>query len=340
MSAARRHAGRDVTIYDVAERAGVSISTVSNALNKPDRVGAASLQRVLAAIDELGFTPKAAAVSRARKGVGRIGTLAPFTSYSSYRTRLAGVLTACQGRAIEVVVFDQESAAEATSPLLSSLPVTGRLDGLLLMGVPLQDEMAERLARRKLPTVLVDSFHRHLSSVNVDDELGGYLLGEYLVSRGHRRFAYVSERQISATFLSQGQKRKAGLIKALADAGLGEQALQRVITTRDVDGGRRAAAEILASAERPDAVLGHFDDIAAGLVIGFQAGGVCVPQDIAVAGYDDGELAAALGITTVRQPLAESGEIGASLLLDRLGGQARGVQHVTLPAELIVRTTA
>lgn len=329
-----------VTIYDVAERAGVSITTVSHALNRPDRVGAATLQRVLAAIDELGFTPKAAAVSQARKGVGRIGVLAPLTSYASYRHRLVGVLQAAQGRAVEVAVFDQESAAEAASPLLSALPTTGRLDGLLVMGLPLQQAMAERLGQRNLPTVLVDSFHHSLSSVTVDDEQGGYVVGEYLAGQGHRDIAYVSEGQRSAAFISQGQKRMSGLHKALADAGLGGRKVRHVITSRDVAGGRRAAAEILAWRKRPDAVFGHFDDIAAGLVGGFRDAGLRVPEDIAVIGYDDGELAEAMGITTVAQPFVESGRVACSLLLDRLNGTARGIQHVTLAAELVVRTTA
>jgi LacI family transcriptional regulator len=329
-----------VTIYDVAQRAGVSITTVSNVLNKPSRVGTASMERVLKAIDELGFTPKEAAVSRARKGVGRIGVLAPFTSYASYRERLVGVLRACEDRPVEVVLFDQQSVAEATSPLLSSLPTTGRLDGLIICGLPLEDTMAERLTRRKLPAVLVDSFHSDLSSVNTDDEAGGYLAAQHLLDRGCRTFAYVRERQRSGAFHSQGQKRAAGFVKALADHGLPESAFKHVITTSDVAGGQRAATEILATGERPDAVFAHFDDIAAGLVSGFRAAGVSVPDDITVMGYDDGALAQAMNITTVRQPFTETGRLGCVLLLDQLDGTSHAVQHVTLPLSVVVRDTA
>lgn len=328
------------TIYDVAERAGVSITTVSNALNQPSRVSAKTLERVLAVVDELGFTPKAAAVSHARKGVGRIGVLAPFTSYESFRTRLTGVLQACAGRNVEVVVFDQESAAESTSPLLSSLPATGRLDGLLLMGVPLEDAMVERLLQRELPTVLVDSHHRKLPSVNVDDEHGGYLAGEYLVSQGHRRLAFVSERQQSMQFLSQGQRRLAGFTKALVDAGLGEDSIRHVITTHDIEGGRRAAAEMLTWDALPDAVFAHFDDIAVGLLSGFRGNGRQVPDDVAVMGYDDGPLADALDITTVRQPLAETGRAGTELLLDLIAAPGTGARQLLLPVELVVRESA
>ncbi len=329
-----------VTIYDVAAEAGVSITTVSNALNRPERVGAATLERVLAVADDLGFTPKAAAVTQARQGVGRIGVLSPFTSYSSYRTRLVGVLEACQGQSVDVVLFDQPSAAVSTSPLLGSLPTTGRLDGLLVMGLPLEEAMADRLARRNLPAVLVDSYHRDLSSVYVDDEDGGFRVGEHLVRSGRRTFAYVSERQQSRAFLSQGQRRIRGFARAVAEAGLDPQAIDHVTTGSDVEGGRRAAEEMVNAGTVPDAVFAHFDDIAAGLVGRFRELGLEVPGDVAVVGYDDGDLARAMGITTVRQPFVESGRVGCALLLDRILGRDMTVKHVSLPTELVIRSTA
>lgn len=328
------------TIYQVAELAGVSAATVSNAFNRPERVGATTFGKVMAAVDELGFTPKAAAVLHARKGVGRIGVLAPFTSYDSFRTRLVGVLEASRTCSVEIAVFDQESAAETASPLLSTLPATGRLDGLLVMGLPLQDAMAERLVRRNLPTVLVDSTHESLTSVVVDDEYGGRLAGEHLLTQGHRRFAYVSERQQSMTFISQGVRRLTGFRSALADAGLGDAALQHVITSHDVAGGRRAALEIATWQERPDAVFAHFDEIGAGLISGFRSQGMSVPGDIAVIGYDDSPLAEAMDLTTVSQPLAESGRIGCELLLEQLAGGSHGVQHTALLPQLVTRSSA
>ncbi|MFE6699044.1 LacI family DNA-binding transcriptional regulator [Streptomyces sp. NPDC057718] len=333
-------AGNSSTIYDVAERAGVSITTVSNVLNRPGRVGAETRQRVLTVIEELGYTPKAAAVSHARKGVGRIGVLAPFTSYASYRDRLVGVLNATRDRGVEVVVFDHESAAETASPLLRSLPATGRLDGLIVMGLPLKDEMVKGLQQRNLPTVLVDSYHRNLSTVDVDDERGGFLIGQHLIAQGHERFAYVSERQRSTAFTSQGQKRMRGLRKALADAGLSERSLRHVVTTHDLAGGRHTATDILTWRKRPTAVVGHFDILAAGLLSGFRTAELRIPEDIAVVGYDDSELAESLQLTTVRQPFAETGEVACKLLLDQLYGDARGVHHATLPAELVVRNTS
>jgi DNA-binding LacI/PurR family transcriptional regulator len=338
---ARRADPGVVTIYEVAERAGVSIATVSHALNRPHRVGAATRERVLEVADELGFTPKPAAVTLARKGVGRIGVVAPFTSHESYAPRLMGVLEACAARSVDVVVFDVPSAAGAMSPLLRALPVTGRLDGLLIMGVPLEDAMARRLARRKLATVLVDSFHPDLNWVNVDDEAGGYLIGSHLLARGHQGFTYVSEGQRSTEYTSPAQLRRRGLLRALREAGLGDDALaHRLAPGNDLAGGRAAAQALLARDPAPTAVIGHHDGLAAGLLRGFRAGGRRVPEDLAVVGYDGTDLSEALELTTVAQPFAETGRIAAGLLLGLLDGNGGASQHVSLKPALVVRATS
>jgi DNA-binding LacI/PurR family transcriptional regulator len=329
-----------VTIYEVAERAGVSIATVSHALNRPGRVSAATRQRVLDVVDELGFTPKPTAVTLARKGVGRIGVLAPFTSYASYSTRLAGVLDACAGRNVDVVVFDVPSVAAATSPLLRTLPVTGRLDGILIMGVPVEDTMVHRLSHRRLATVLVDSQRPDLNQVNVDDEAGGYQIGAHLIARGHRGFTYVSEGQRSTDYVSPAQFRRRGLARALRAAGLPQDALRHHIApANDLAGGRQAATAIMELDRVPTAVIAHHDGLAAGLLSGFRAAGRNVPGDIAVVGYDGTDLSEALELTTVDQPFAETGRIAARRLLSLLDGADGASQHVNLIPRLIVRAT-
>ena len=328
-----------ITIYDVAQQAGVSIATVSHVLNKPEKVATATLERVLRVMDELNFTPKQTAVSLARRGVGRIGVLAPFTSYGSYSLRLNGVLEACADRNIDVLVFDVPSVASADTPLMRSLPVTGRLDGLLIMGVPLEDALARRLAHRKLATVLVDSRHEKFNWVNIDDEAGGHQVATHLIERGHRSFAYVSEGQRSTEYVSPGQLRRRGIARALQAAGFGEDALRQVTALNTVRGGREAAQAIAAGDAPPTAVIAHSDELAAGLVAGFRAADVRVPQDIAVAGYDDTALAEAMELTSVHQALDETGRLAAQLLLDMLQSPARHIQHLTLAPSIVVRAT-
>ena len=337
-----------VTIYEVARRAGVSIATVSHVINRPERVKSSTRERVLDVVDELGFVPKQTAVSLARKGVGRVGVLAPFTSYRSYGTRLNGILEACTGRAVEVVVFDAPSATIAKSPLLQTLPATGRLDGLMIMGLPVDDSTAARLKRRKLPTVLVDSKRPEFDCVNVDDEAGGYAAGTHLVQRGHRRLAFLSEslvagsaigRNPSSPYVSPAELRARGLVRAMKDGGLDPGDLEWALTTNNIQGGRVAVADLLGRPNPPTAFMCHHDDLAAGVLAELRAAGRAVPGEAAVIGYDDSDLAEALDLTSVRQPFAETGRIATSLLFAALDGTSDSTQQITLKPRLTIGGT-
>lgn len=327
------------TIYDVASHAGVSISTVSHTLNRPSRVNSETRRRVLEAIDELGYVPKATAMAHARKAVGRVGVLAPFTSYESYTRRLMGALRAADADAMELVVYDQESAASATSPLLSSLPITRRLDGVLVMGLPVDDALAERLLAQRLPLVLVDSARPEFDSIVIDDEAAGALVGRHLVERGRRTVAYVSEAQRSDAYVSQGQLRRRGLRRAMAEAGLPDDAARAVQVTNDVEGGRRAVRTLLDDGPLPDAIFAHQDAVAAGVLSQCRQEGIRVPDDVAVVGFDDSPLAEALDLTTVRQPLEESGRLGIRQLREAIQDGDGTARHVTLHVDLVVRST-
>lgn len=339
-------APRAATIYDVAKRAGVSPSTVSLALNDPRRVRTATLDRILLAADQLAFVPKAEAVSRARRALGRIGVLAPFTSYPVFARRLYGVMQALEDRALDLVVFDRPSAV-FSAPTLSSIPLTHRLDGLIIMSLPIDRGVAERILERGLPTVLVDVpadlRPPQLSSVDIDDETGGRLAAEHLLARGHERFGAIQE------LFEQGNgggpnalppdRRLAAFRTTLERAGL------RLPPThvRDVPhtplAARDAVRELLALPDRPTAIFARDDSMAAAAVRAARDLDLKVPQDVAVIGFDDGELAEHLGLTTIRQPMEESGQIATRVLLDHLDGSQATVRHTTLPVELVERDT-
>ncbi|MEU9836893.1 LacI family DNA-binding transcriptional regulator [Streptosporangium sp. NPDC048047] len=326
------------TIYDVATRAGVSISTVSRVLNSPGGVSERTRRKVLAAVDALGFTPKPDAVAKARRGVGRVGVIAPYTSYPSVARRLRGVLRAVGDRPLEVVLFDQESAAESTSPLLASLPVTGRLDGLIVVSLPLDDAVADRLAALRLPAVLVDVRHPGFDSVRTDDADGGRLAAGHLIGRGHRRFGFLGEDQRSDRYVSPSRLRLGGYRAALAEAG-------HVIGDGDVRLVRHRAGEALAAArdllareDRPTAVFASDDVLAAAVLRAARDLGLDVPGSVAVVGFDDGEPAEIMGLTTVRQPLEESGRAAMERLIQQLGRRT-AARDVVLGLELIARAT-
>src|SRR5436190_14212219 len=325
------------TIYDVAERAGVSISTVSLALNAPRRVKAETLERVLAAIDELKFVPKSEAVTRARRGVGRLGVIAPFTTYPSFARRLNGVLRATGDQSYEVAVYDQESAATLT---LASLPLTQRLDGLIVMSIPFGDEIADRLVDQNIGTVLVELERPGFSSVTIDDGAGGRMAAKLLLDRGHSRFGFLGERQHdSHGYLLQSNARLNGFRDHLAAAGveLRETYVRRV--DHSIAAAGAAADDLLALSEPPTAIFAHDDILAAAILRTARKRGLRIPDDLTVIGFDDSDIADQLGLTSIREPLEESGQIATETLLGELSNPNRSRQHITLRLSLVERET-
>jgi DNA-binding LacI/PurR family transcriptional regulator len=330
---------KDATIYDVAAKAGVSIGTVSLALNTPGRVRDSTLARINAAIDELRFVPKADAVSRARRGVGRIGVIAPFGTYPSFGRRLSGVVAALRDQTYEAVVFDHEGAGTS---LLASLPVTRRLDGLIVMSLPLGDDIAERLLDGNLTTVLVELDRPGFSAVTIDDLAGSALVADHLVERGHESFAFLGEggtRPHPHKQILQSERRLVGFRAALDQSGLSLPDEHVRLVRHNLAAATAAAKEILDRPQRPTAVFAHDDVLASGVVRAARELSLRVPEDVAVVGFDDSELAEHLDLTTVRQPFEESGKLAAEILLAQLRGESRSLQHVTLKLELIERAT-
>jgi len=302
----------DVTIYDVAELASVSISTVSRVLNSPDRVNVATRSRVLEAIDRLHFVPKAEATARARKGTRRIGVLAPFITYPSFVQRLRGV-AGLANSSYEVVIYNVESAARRDS-YLATLPVTRRLDGLIVMALPFGDEVAQRLRAHRLEAVLIECNHPFFSSVEIDDVAGGELVARHLLTRGHRRFGFVGDSSVPDYAISTSEKRLAGYRRVLAEAGcpLAPEQIRLGPGPNGLEMACALAGELLDGAERPTAIFAPSDTQAMGVLKAARERGVRVPQELAVVGFDDVEMAGYIGLTTVRQPLGVGAHRGGS----------------------------
>lgn len=143
------------TIYDVAKRAGVSITTVSRMLNTPDKVNPETREKVLTAIDALGFIPKAEARARAMQYTGRIGVITPFFTAPSFIQRLRGIAETISPENHELVIYTVDSN-DHLQGYLSSLPLTGNLDGLIILSLPVDDAQVRRLIDRGLPSVLIE----------------------------------------------------------------------------------------------------------------------------------------------------------------------------------------
>jgi len=258
-------------------------------------------------------------------------------AYPSFVQRLRGVATLADA-AYEMVIYNVESAARRDG-YLSTLPVTRRLDGLIIMALPFGDDAAQRLRAHDLETVMIEYAHPFFSSVEIDDVAGGEMVTRYLIVRGHRGFGFIGDSEVPDYAIYTSEKRLVGYQRILAEAGFGLSPEYLRLGRHGLQEARRLAAELLDLPDPPTAIFAPSDTQAMGVLRAARDRGVAVPSDLAVVGFDDVEVADYIGLTTVRQPLEESGRVAVDLLLARLVNHARPVQHVTLPLEIVTRET-
>jgi LacI family transcriptional regulator len=317
------------TIAEVAERAGVGIGTVSRVLNDSPAVSRETRRRVLEAIDELGYAPNAAARALSTGRTGAIGVVAPFFTQPSVVERLRGVSRRIAAAGYQLVLFD----VERPQPL-GDLALAGRLDGLLCISLAPSDAELARLERAGIAVVLVDAERPGVPGVAIDDEAGGRLAAEHLLALGHDRIGFVGDEEDAAFGFTSSARRRAGAAGACARAGA------ELVVRRGPHGrhpARALALELLAASERPTAIFAASDAQALGVLEAADAAGLVVPRDLSVVGFDDIEVARYAGLTTVAQPLEESGRRGAELLLGALEGRPGGGRRLGL--ELVVRSS-
>ena len=325
------------TIYDVAQAAGVSIATVSRVINASDPVNPVTRKNVLGAIDRLGFIPRPDA--RTCHSVARIGVVAPFFTAPSFVQRLRGISAALDPASSELMIYTVSSQLQLEH-YMSSLPLVGNLDGLIVISLRVSDEVAERLLKQHLSTVLIECPQPRLSAVVIDDRDGGFQVGEYLARRGHRRMAYLGISQKPDYSIYPERERLEGFRQALQQVGLELRPEDNREAPFTVDDNYRVALEMLAEAERPSAVFAASDLQAVGVIKAARQLGLHIPGDLAVVGFDDLDLAGYLGMTTISQQLDESGRTAVELLQDELSNPGRSIRQIKLPLRLIERETA
>ena len=324
------------TIYDVAALSGTGISTVSRVLNSPDRVSLEARQKVMAAIDSLGFVPKAEARARALQSTRRIGVLTPFFTSPSFVQRLRGIDSALARFNNELIIYTVDSLARLQG-YLAMLPLKGNLEGLVIMSLPIDVESAQRLVKQGLESVSIEFIAQNISSIEIDDFAGGKLAAHYLVSKGHRRCAFVGDANPPDYGVHPVVHRLEGFRAGLQEAGidLPPEFIRSSPYRREPT--RQAALELLSLPEPPTAVFAAADIQATAIMKVARELGLHVPGDLAIIGFDDLDMADYIGLTTIRQPLDDSGRIAAELLLSRMADPSRPVQHIQLPLTIVER---
>ncbi len=333
----------NVTIHDVSKRAGVGTTTVSRVLNSPNEVTAKTRERVLAAIEELGFVPKFEALVRARKQLGRIGVLSPFLTSAFFVDRLNGIRAALTEQPYELVIYDAITAAEGNA-LLTNLSLTHMVDGLIVM-FPFADTAARLLAKHQLPLVLLtlpnDPFITTFSSIVGEDlAVGGRLAAEHLLARGHRRFGFIGDSDVPGLLLDTAAMKLDGFRERLAEAGV---ALPDAYVGRAPFGMEQARAQarrLLNLPQPPTAIFAASDTQAIGVLRAARECGRVIPDELAVVGFDDIEVAEFIGLTTIAQGLKDTGRLAVQLLLAQLAKDVTTPQRIDLPLTLVRRETS
>jgi DNA-binding LacI/PurR family transcriptional regulator len=310
---------RGPTIRDVARRAGVGVGTVSRVLNGGVSVSPEADARVRRAMEQLGYRRSAVARSLSVGRAQAVGVVAPFFTTPSVIERLQGVAERLAAAGYAIVLFSVETPQQREA-LFRDFARHDHVDGLLVISLPLTDAELETVRRHALPIVLVDAAHDALDHVTVDDVRGGELAAEHLLAKGHRRIGFVGDTPSHDFGFTSSERRLEGLRRALRAAGV-SHAPELVQRGRHGREPARALA-LLGRADPPTAVFAASDVQALGALEAAATLGLRVPEDVAVIGFDDIEMAAAVGLSTVRQPLRQTGARGADLLLRALDGQA------------------
>jgi len=326
------------TIFDVSALSGFSISTISRVINNPEKVNAETRQKVNSAIDQLGFVPKAEARARALRFMGRIGVITPFFTAPSFIQRMRGIANSLSKENFDLVIYTVDSNNRLQS-YLSSLPLTGNLDGLVIMSLPVNDNDVKRLLDYHLPTTLIEYPHPLINSVEIDDVEGGRIATEYLIKKGHRRIAFLGDSDLPEYSIHPVSFRLKGFRRALKSANIEVPESFIRLAPYNQEQARQIARELIDLPNSPTAIFAATDLQALGVLKATRQLGIKVPDDLAIIGFDDIDMADFEDLTTVRQHLDESGRLAIEILLSHIADSSRPVQHVYLPLTVIERLT-
>lgn len=321
------------TIYAVAERAGVSIATVSRVLRGTAPVAEPTRTRVLAAVESLGYRPSRSARSLAEGQHAANGIVFPDLSGPYFAEVVLGYEEVVAELGRSVLILSTHGRAAAREMVLD---LAARVDGMVVLGRTVDDSVLLEVAARGRPVVaLARAPVDGVDSVSAENTEAARRLSAHLVSEhGVRRIAFLGD----AASSRDTSERWEGFRRGLAEHGIA--APRAPVACRfDEASGHEAAARLLAGRARPQALVCANDEIALGAITAAEEAGLRVPDDVAVTGWDDVMAArhARPGLTTVRQPMRELGAWAAHRLDARLRGDTGPARHEVMPTQLVVR---
>lgn len=328
------------TMKDVAREAGVSTSTVSHVINKDRFVSEATTIKVDAAIKRLNYAPSALARSLKLNQTRTIGMLITASSNPFYSELVRGVERSCFERGYSLVLCNTEGDEQRMKRNLEML-MQKRVDGLLLLYSEIHQPAPEIMrCYPSVPTVMMDwaPFDGNSDLIQDNSLLGGEIATRYLIEKGYTRIACIT----GPLDKTPSQLRLAGYHAAMDRCGLPHPENYVITSDFEFGGGFCAMQKLLALPERPQAVFISNDAMAVGAYQALYLAGLAIPQDMALIGYDDIELARYMTppLTTIHQPKDELGELAVDILIHRMAHPQQVQQRLQLTPELIIRDSA
>jgi LacI family transcriptional regulator len=324
---------REATIQQVAERAGVSIATVSRVANGTGQVSAATRERVAVAIEELGFRPSHFGRALVSRRHGAVGVVLPGLSGPYHSEVIAGFEQAAVEARLAVLILGTHLLEGSVERVLD---LASRVDGLVVLGGSVVDgSVVDRLVDRGFPVVLMAGQpHPRVSTVRVESRSAVRTLTRHLAEdHGYADLAFLG----NPTDSPDGAERWAGYQQARAELGLPHDD-GPVLCAHDQPGGMEAGARLLSGPTRPRAVVCANDEIALGVLVYALGHGVRVPEDLAITGFDSLPVSAMTrpGLTSVRQPMRDLGRRTLAELRAVIDAGAPP-RDVVIPTEVVLR---
>lgn len=321
----------EATIRDVAQRAQLSVATVSRALNGLENVSVLARERIADAVKELGYVPHAGARSLSLARNNAIGVVLPDLHGEFFSEIVRGMDREASRRGYLLLLSNLHAGSEQAATALRAM--RGRVDGLVVMAPHLgADELAAALPRG-LPSILINTRDAtgQFAAIHLDNAAGASAVVDHLVAIGRTRLVHIAG---PATNID-AQERAAAFRKAVEEHGVEGTVVQGDF---EMQSGEAAIAALIDQGVKFDAIFAANDNMAIGAIEALRSTGLTTPGDVAVAGFDDIPLARHLGITTVRVRIAELGERALARLLDGLVKTDSGGDELHRP-QLVARET-
>jgi LacI family transcriptional regulator len=322
---------------DVAERAGVSVTSVSHVINQTRLVSDDLRERVLTAMNELGYQPNALARSLRRKETYTIGVIMTNSADPFFAEVTRGVEDACFEQGYNIILCNSDSDLDKELFYTNEL-IKKRVDGILFLAAGGKSTQHIRtMQERKTPLVVVDRYIPDLAvdTVLIDNARGGWLATHHLIELGHRRIGCIT----GPSDLTLSAERVTGYRRALQEAGILVDEGLIVKGNFQYETGYQAAQQFLTETKPPTAIFACNDLMAIGVINAAVKQGWQVPDRLSVIGFDDIRMAAYTNplLTTVAQPKYEMGSIATTMLLERIHQQEMAPRQKLLDTHLVVR---